>query len=195
MKCGLCDSSYSGEYAHIDPWENSLNHHPLNLINLCTKCHTGFDVERRISTTEVQAAKTRLLERLLVSQNIKADALDSVSLAAICKIIAGLLEENWLIFQNFGPESPLAETFYEDGADRVWRLRRKDTILPNNKEIATILKRHKQLYDADDSFKSLAEAFIAHEMSYEAFVATPNKSHDNFRFPKGFAERIRKEVA
>ncbi|WP_149108795.1 hypothetical protein [Limnoglobus roseus] len=179
----------------IEPWEKCLHHHPLNLINLCTKCHTGFDIERRISTLEVQAAKERLLERLLMSRNSQADVRDPTSLASICKAIVKLLEENRVIFENFGPESPLAETSFEFGADRVWKQRRKDTILPNNKKIVIILNSHRHLYDSDESFRLLVETYIAHEMSYESFVMSPSKSHDNFRFPKAFAERVYKEAA
>ncbi len=194
MKCGLCNSPFSSEYAHIEPWEKCLHHHPHNLISLCTKCHTGYDGEQRIAKEIMQKAKDRMLKRLLVASNTEANAPYSESLAAICKIIAGLLDQNHLIFQNFGPASPLAESSFEHGADRIWKQRRKDTILPNNKRIAAMLNNYRSVYDFDVSFKTLADAFIAHEMSYEAFVEYPNKVHDNFRFPKGFAERVYKEA-
>src|SRR5262245_194681 len=45
FSCGHCGSGLATEFAHIDPWENCLHHHPGNLICLCTRCHTGFDVE------------------------------------------------------------------------------------------------------------------------------------------------------
>jgi hypothetical protein len=65
FRCGLCGSPYATEFAHIDPWEDCLNHHPWNLLSLCPTCHTGYDKEKRISREEVVRAKHRAQEVLM----------------------------------------------------------------------------------------------------------------------------------
>jgi len=60
LRCGLCGSSYSAQIAHIIPWADCHHHHPWNLIWLCTKCHEGFDIEKRITHVEIQRAKERI---------------------------------------------------------------------------------------------------------------------------------------
>jgi len=67
LRCGLCGTSFAAEYAHIEPWEKCLHHHPWNLIALCTRCHKAFDRERRISQEEVQRAKD-ILQSAFVEQ-------------------------------------------------------------------------------------------------------------------------------
>jgi hypothetical protein len=193
LRCGLCDSPYATKYAHIVPWEECHHHHPHNLIQLCTACHDGFDLEGRITKEEILAAKERLLERLLVASNTTSDP-EYPSLRALCIRIAQLLDENSIIFYAFGPESPLAETTFEPGADRIWKQKRTDTILPNNQHVVDLLKQHAGLYQHDDEFKRLAAAFIAHATSYAAFVAEVNTVHKQFRFPREFDERVRREA-
>jgi hypothetical protein len=193
FRCGLCNSPYAGEYAHITPWEECHHHHPLNLILLCTACHTGYDTEKRIRKEEIHAAKERLLERLLVAGNTTSDP-EYPSLRVLCIRIAQLLDENSLIFYAFGPSSPLAESTFEPGADRIWKQKRADTILPNNQKIADLLRQHARLYQDDDEFKRLASAFMAHAISYAAFVAEVNTAHKQFRFPQEFDNRVRREA-
>jgi hypothetical protein len=193
MRCGLCDSPYAAEYAHITPWEECHHHHPLNLIQLCTACHTGFDIEKRITKEEIQAAKDRLLERLLMAGNTTSDR-QYLSLRTLCMRITHLLDENSVIFYSFGPESLLAETTFEPGAERIWKQRRQDTILPNNQQIVDLLTTHSELYQHDGSFKELVNAFIAHAISYAAFVQEVNTTHNQFRFPPEFDKRVRLEA-
>lgn len=193
LRCGLCDSPYAGQYAHITPWEECHHHHPLNLILLCTTCHEGYDKEKRITKEEILAAKERLLERLLVAGNTTSDP-EYPSLPAVCRRIAQLLDENSLVFYAFGPESPLAESVFEPGADRIWKQKRADTILPNNQQIVDLLKQCAGLFQHDEDFKKLATAFITHAMSYASFVAEANTVHKRFRFPYEFDQRVRWEA-
>ena len=71
LKCGLCGKSEIGELAHIEPWASCLHNHPWNLLYLCKSCHDGYDIEKRISKSEVKRAKelatTNVLDSLRFS--------------------------------------------------------------------------------------------------------------------------------
>lgn len=194
--CGLCRSPLATDFAHIEPWETCLHHHPHNLICLCNACHTGYDREHRISKEEVAAAKQRLMERLtrfLEGQSM-ADGTTYSGLQALCRKLNEFIVENHAAFSSFGPESQLARDLPSLDVAEVWHKLRRETILPNNDEICRLLLTHRHLYDRDDRLCALADRFIAHAKSYKAFVEVPTETHNRFRFPAEFADYV-KEVA
>ena len=193
--CALCSSPYGTEFAHIDDWSTSLNHHPHNLVALCSTCHTGYDVEKRISQTEVRAAKERILKRFDDSLSSRTEAdMQMQELRAICRRINVLLNENHLLFLGYGPRSALATDFSNEEIGTVWRHVRTTRMLPNNSAIRSLLQTHHTLIQADTILAEAAQKFITHSLSYEAFVAVPNTTHSRFPFPEDFAQRI-KELA
>lgn len=62
-KCVRCGSGHRLDNAHIVPWNESLSHHPHNLIRLCTDCHTKYD-DGIISRGEIQNLKQARIERI-----------------------------------------------------------------------------------------------------------------------------------
>ena len=63
LRCGRCDAPTATEIAHIVPWASCHHHHPWNLLCVCVKCHTGYDIEKRISQEEMQRAKDHAVAR------------------------------------------------------------------------------------------------------------------------------------
>jgi hypothetical protein len=70
-RCGVCrDQSDAIEAAHIDRLGEELDHHcqhPHNLINLCSNCHTRYDVLKTISDDTVKHVKEQLISQLMES--------------------------------------------------------------------------------------------------------------------------------
>jgi HNH endonuclease len=196
LSCGLCKESLATDFAHIEPWEDCLHHHPGNLICLCSRCHTGFDREKRISAEDIRTAKQRLQERLLrlIAEGQVPMGEHFTSLQELCAAIEDLLTQNELVFLTFGPQSPLAEVAAGPTAADVWHRERKKTILPNNRRIIDLLQQHRRLYESAREFPDLAEQFIAHARSYEAYVEEVHDTHQYFLFPKLFAERVKVEA-
>jgi len=62
-RCTICQSFVVCEMAHIDPWEESFNHHPHNLIHLCPTCHTRVDRTNEIPREVVRQKKQELIDR------------------------------------------------------------------------------------------------------------------------------------
>lgn len=191
--CGLCDSPLATDFAHIEPWEACLHHHPHNLICLCSACHRGYDRERRITKDAVAEAKARLLERLMrfFQGKTMSSSVAYMAFIDLCRKIDEYLIENSVAFHSFGPESQLAKDLSSMDVVDVWHKLRKDTILPNNDTISRLLITHRALYDQDDEFSRLADRFLAHSASYKAFVEQPHEAHNNFLFPTEFAQRVR----
>lgn len=62
-KCARCGSGHRLDNAHIIPWNQSLSHHPHNLIRLCTDCHVKYD-DGIISKKEILSIKDRLTQKV-----------------------------------------------------------------------------------------------------------------------------------
>jgi hypothetical protein len=192
LRCGLCESPYATDYAHIDPWEKCFHHHPRNLICLCSRCHVGYDREHRISESELRSAKSSLETRLtrLVLDMEPSQVVTARTFEELCRTIGHLLDENSVIFWSFGPASPLAQNSGDPEAAQPWREAIRRTILPNNATIASLLDSSRHVYEQFSTFAATAEAFVKHEVSYRLFVEEPSTSHQYFLFPQEFAEAI-----
>lgn len=196
LSCGLCRTPLATDFAHIDPWESCLHHHPHNLICLCSQCHTGFDREKRISIEDISTAKERLRDRLVKliveGQVPMRDRFNS--LRELCEAIEELLAQNEVVFLSFGPQSPLAEVASAPSAADLWKRERRNTILPNNQQIVTFLQENRRLYESARDFSALADQFVVHARSYEAYVEEPHDNHRYFLFPGMFADRVKVEA-
>ena len=62
-QCARCGSGIGIDTAHIRPWSESRSHHPGNLIRLCSSCHREHDAQQSLSTADLLALKSRLVER------------------------------------------------------------------------------------------------------------------------------------
>ena len=62
-QCARCGSGIGVDTAHIRPWSESRSHHPGNLIRLCASCHREHDAQQSLSTADLLALKSRLIER------------------------------------------------------------------------------------------------------------------------------------
>jgi DnaJ-class molecular chaperone len=96
--CPVCHTN-SGEIAHIEPVNTTLNNHPHNLIFLCPNHHTVYDYGYKfnnIKKRDVRLFKHKLLLFQLIQWGLQSKILDSY-LAVIFKInLVKELEEDFL---------------------------------------------------------------------------------------------------
>lgn len=83
---------------------------------------------------------------------------------ALFKEIDQLLEQNWAVFEQFGPQSLAARENPLSGAPDRWARRKQEVIIPNNRQICEVVEQNASLFNRDEyrvflQFREHAEAF------------------------------------
>jgi hypothetical protein len=132
-----------------------------NLILLCPSCHTKIDKapadyapEKLHKWKSSWEAEVRTLGRAQVFKNA-----NELKLA-----VTRLLAQNRRIWVEFGPKSQAAEGDPGSNLETVWRLKKLDTIIPNNIRIMNMIEANEKLlnstqYELYAKFKTHAVAF------------------------------------
>jgi hypothetical protein len=132
-----------------------------NLILLCPTCHTIVDKDPAGHPSEMLHRWKSDHENQIRSlgASLKFHCIDKLKAE-----IGRILQENSHVWQSLGPKSAIASMDPSSNASEIWRLRKLDTILPNNAKILNIIQNNAELltpsqYAAFLSFKSHARAF------------------------------------
>ena len=184
------DSSYNvGEMAHIIAKSKcgprGLNGRGSdsydNLILLCPTCHAHIDKAPNGQFTIEQLTEWKVNHEKDIRSRSSIKKFDNVF--ELKKKVKELQKENYLLWQQFGPESKMASD-PGSNAFEVWELRKLNRIIPNNCEIMNLIKNNKELLtdeELDEFFK-----FEAHARAFEHHQYSPL---DNYpKFPKSFGE-------
>jgi hypothetical protein len=177
-----------GEMAHVLPrskdWTrgdgiNAGDDAYDNLILLCPNCHTKVDKgPAHIYTRE-------LLLQWKADHEAHRSALfvpRFQNLADLAEAIGRMLQENRLLWKNFGPESELAKQKPFSSGARIWAFQKLSTVVPNNTRIAKLLAAHKGMIPLNEwplcaEFTQHASAF--EQSAYHRMDSVP-------RFPNAF---------
>ena len=94
-----------------------------------------------------------------------------------------LLEENGQIFKQYGPFSLCATSNPLSSAVDMWKKKKIDTIIPNNRKIIEVFEKNKSILSAEEihiytKFKIHAEAFEACQMGLLDAKDAPRFPHD-----------------
>lgn len=100
-----------------------------------------------------------------------------------------LLDENHAIWRKLGPQSEIAIAHPISNAHKVWKLRRLDRIVPNNRQIINIIRANTELLTAEQS--SAFGDFVAHAESFEEHVWDRLDRYP--LFPQSFKEAFQDE--
>jgi hypothetical protein len=132
---------------------------------LCPTCHTIVDKDPAGHPAEMLHRWKSDHEKQIRSlgESLKFENIHKLK-AEISKV----LQENSFIWKSLGPKSAIASNDPASNASEIWRLRKLDTILPNNVKIVNIIQNNAELltpsqYAAFLSFKSHAQAFEQHQ--------------------------------
>lgn len=142
-------------------------------------------------TNLVTLWKIRLESKAAIRNELGMNSIESIKekLSQFYDPIIALLNTNSEIFNGFGPRTFPEDHFAGEEALHIWSLMVNDVILPNNKEIAKIIKSYSHLMNEDDDFE-LYLRFMKHAASYDAFRNTPNQLHGDFSYPNDLLPNV-----
>lgn len=162
-----------------------------NLIMLCLECHKVIDeLEANFSVEDIYKWKHNhsrrisgiFQEQLFLSERELLIDLDQ------------LLDENKIIFEQYGPFSELALSGKGGDSQKIWKLRCLDTILPNNERIIKLIESHKNKFPYPwDIYSGLIE-FKVHAISFKENCLFEDKVNDYKIFPSSFSTLIKKKL-
>ncbi|MBR0553519.1 NB-ARC domain-containing protein [Stakelama marina] len=72
-QCAWCGSGSRIETAHIGSWAATLSHYHHNLIRLCSVCHGRHDTEGTITTAQLKARKSEMVEATRANLRARMD--------------------------------------------------------------------------------------------------------------------------
>ncbi len=153
-----------------------------NLIMLCLDCHKIIDeLEEKYSVEEICNWKDNHSKR--ISALFKIPVITSEK--KILQEVNDLLEENKLIFQEYGPFSNLAREGNSGDTQKIWRRRCLDTILPNNQRIIDLIEANKGNFYPWELYRQMRNYKI-HADSFKENCLFEDKVNDYKLFPLEF---------
>lgn len=145
----------------------------VNLVLLCSNCHSEADkapadypaekLREWKSTWEAEVRKLGRAQVFGTFQELKAT-------------IGRLLIENHQIWSEFGPKSQAAKNDPASNLETLWRLKKIDTIVPNNIRIMNMIEANGSLLNSEQY--KLYSQFKAHAVAFER-----NQYHRLDRYP------------
>jgi HNH endonuclease len=156
-----------------------------NLILLCPTCHTKID-KAPANTYSREVLLKWKTEHEKARSSLKAPRYEN--LQQLAKAVSQLLEENYLVWKKYGPESELAKSNPFSAGARIWTFQKLSIIHPNNRRIAQLLKSHKDIIPVGDW--SICAEFIQHASIFEQSSYQRIDSAAVLRFPQKFGELI-----
>lgn len=190
-----------GEMAHICGEKPGANRHDpaqtpqvrddyQNLILLCPTHHRLIDRRENegVYTEAVLRSMKEAHEARVLASLEKSD--DQTKLE-IVRAIHMLLEENRQVWAQYGPQSDLARRQpYNEAVHTVWISERLSVIVPNNRKIASLLRKHQAEFALTE--QEAVSAFLMHARSYEQWVGDEIPYEAVTRFPVEFDHLIRR---
>lgn len=113
----------------------------------------------------------------------------SEQLAEFYDPLFAMLKVNGECFSKLGPNTFPKNPIQLEAAGEVWNQVKQKVIIPNNTEIANILRTRSHLianYDSIDAYMGLNE----HIAMYEIFIDFPNEIYKAFTFPKDITNHV-----
>lgn len=133
-----------------------------NLLLLCPTCHTMVDKEpERYPCHQLIEWKRNHIAK--ITEAFSLDCYNSRE--DIRRAIEPLMEENFAVFKEYGPNNEYRLDPESEQA-RVWKRKVVSRILPNNRKILLILDKNRTMLSADE--KPVLQEFKQHMEEMEA---------------------------
>lgn len=152
-----------------------------NLVVLCANCHTMVDKAPSAFPDSMMLGWKREHANKL-RQLFGAVRFDDR--ACVREVVEPLLDQNRVIFQQYGPHIEAARN-PESGAAEQWKRKILTRILPNNRRLLSILDANRHLLRNEE--KSIVELFRQHIDDLEAFHIE-GCMQDASRFPENLSK-------
>jgi predicted nucleotidyltransferase len=175
--------SESGLAMHIE--KNGFG----NLIMLCLDCHTIVDdLENKFGVDQLRRWKIDHTARI-------ASVFSTPLYRPVRKLmveIDRLLDQNQTIFFTYGPFSDLAISGEGGDANKIWRRRCLDTILPNNDRIINIVERYASSFGYPWKIYEPYLEFKVHATSFTDNCLFEERINDYKTFPTAFPRLVKR---
>ncbi len=154
-----------------------------NLILLCPTCHTIVDKDPVGHPKELLLNWKNDHEKQIRE---KGASLKFNNISDLKREVTGILQENFRIWNNFGPQSEIASVDPASNASEIWRLRKLDTVIPNNAKIINVVENNRNLLSREQS-----EIFLAFKDHAHAFEQNQYGKLDHYpTFPINFQKEF-----
>lgn len=162
-----------------------------NLIMLCLDCHKIVDeLERQFSVETMQgwrAEHEKRVRQLFDTPTVKDER-------ALLIDVSELLDENGMIFREYGPYSERVLQGDSGDALAVWRRRCLDTILPNNKKIVNLIEKNKRHFGYPwDVYREML-GYKLHVEAFEDNCLLGQRVNDYKLFPVEFDHFVKTKL-
>lgn len=156
-----------------------------NLILLCPNCHTHIDKAPAGEFTEQLLLGWKFSHEEAIRSTAKK--IKHSSFENLCAAIAPMLEQNYMIFKTYGPNSVIAAADPSSNAVEIWKNKKTDTIIPNNQDIVDIIAANLDI--VPDKARGPFMEFREHS---DGFAQNNFGRLDYYPlFPQAFAEEFR----
>lgn len=154
-----------------------------NLILLCLECHKIFDDNPKIYTVQkIKQIKNEHEEK--IKQGTSSTSLSSWPELAEASL--RILDENKIILDQYGPNSQTAMRNPTSDAAKLWNIRKKAKIIPNNNKIIALFELNDNLLDSRK--RCIFIKFREHAYAFERNTDQTLDSETVPMFPNEFRE-------
>lgn len=156
-----------------------------NLVLLCPTCHRHIDKSPDGTYTTEQLHLWKREHESAIRLRMSEVAYEELS--DLKSEVAKLLMENHMIWEQYGPESKVAQEDPGSNAYKIWNFRKLDTVIPNNQKITNMIEANIKLLDADDYkvfllFKNHAASFEANQYCrVSSYALFPDEFSEKFQ--------------
>jgi hypothetical protein len=132
-----------------------------------------------------------LQSRRSLSQQLRLRRMDFLSkqLSEFYDPLHSLMLTNQHVFENFGPQTFPVDNAKREVAAQTWNTLKEDVILPNNRQMASILRSRSHLTGTDDDITKYLD-LNTHLVMYEVFHKQPTELYQKYHFPTDVAEHV-----
>ncbi len=160
-----------GEMAHIEPNSENGGVSADNLILLCGNCHILHEPLKNPDIKET----LRKWKQDATHRNEKTFAIRFTSFHLLSETVKPLIEENYQIFRDYGPNTDDPECY------KLWQTF-EQTLIVNNAKLKLVFKNNIKLFHNDN--QEVIKKFMAHVNEFKV----TREGHDGVRqklFPQG----------
>ncbi|MBP0021423.1 MAG: nucleotidyltransferase domain-containing protein [Cyanobacteria bacterium SBLK] len=167
--------------------KNGIN----NLIILCLECHKVIDaLEEQYSVGEIIKWKNQHSEKISALFQIPKITDEN----KILQEVNDLLEENKLIFDEYGPFSKKAIESSSGDVQKIWKKKCLETILPNNQKIIDLIHHNKNNFKYPWELYRQMLRYKIHVESFKENCFIEQKFNDYKRFPLEFSYFVKDKL-
>jgi hypothetical protein len=167
-----------------DPMPPEARGDGSNIVLLCPTCHTIVDQMNATDVFTPDALRQwKADHERRVRHGAAIPSFDSRE--ELNAQVALLLDQNYGIWRNLGPESEAAEDPVSEVADQ-WRDRVLHEIIPNNRRVLELIDANRDLLDQQEL--ELVEDFRVHAGALDLNYTSGRCLAETPQFPKGFSD-------